>query len=321
MADRSAKFIGALIGTAVGDALGAQREGASGFKELYEIGPRYTDDTAMTIGVAESLIEAKGFHYFHMAERFIRNYEQEPWRRYGSSPPRVFRMMKSGRLGFGMLDRDIFPGGSFGNGAAMRVAPVGLLYHDDPATLREIACQTASITHSHELALEGAALQACAVALAVRTDPGAVRVNEFLGTLRMFTKPGPYQEKLKTVIRLIEAGPDRTGRTDVVRQLGNGVQAVNSVPTAIYCFLANPDFESAVIYAVSLGGDADTIGAMTGAIAGACHGINRIPARWKITVENREYIETLARKLWVLKEELMSKPEGANGAQGTDTGL
>jgi len=301
MDDKSDRFIGSLIGTAVGDSLGAQREGTSGFQEVREIGSRYTDDTVMTIGVAESLIEAKGFHYFHMAEQFIRNYELEPWRRYGSAPPRVFRMMKSGRLGFGMLDRDIFPEGSYGNGAAMRVSPVGLLYHDDPATLREIACQTAAITHSHELAIEGAALQACAVALAVQTESGKVRVNEFLGTLRMFTKPGPYQEKLKAVIKLIETDPDKIEQADVVRELGNGVQAINSVPTAIYCFLANPDFESALIYAVSLGGDADTIGAMTGAIAGACYGIGQIPARWKVPVENREHIETLARKLWALK--------------------
>jgi poly(ADP-ribose) glycohydrolase ARH3 len=302
MDQKCSKFIGSLIGTAVGDSLGAQREGASGFQDVLEIGPRYTDDTVMTIGVAESLVEAKGFHYFHMAELLVRNYEREPWRRYGSSPPRIFRMMRSGRMGFGMLDREIFPKGSWGNGAAMRVAPVGLLYHDDPGTLREIACQTAGITHSHELALEGAAVQACAVALAVRTDPNDIRKKEFLGTLRMFAKPGPYQEKLKAVIRLLDE--EKVEREDVVRELGNGVAAIDSVPTAIYCFLAMPGFESAVIYAVSLGGDADTIGAMTGAIAGACYGIEGIPERWREKVENREYIENLARKLWVLKEGL-----------------
>jgi poly(ADP-ribose) glycohydrolase ARH3 len=300
METRRSKFIGSLVGTAVGDALGAQREGADDFQEALELGPRYTDDTAMTIGVAESLVEAKGFHYFHMAEQLVRNYEREPWRRYGSSPPRVFRMMRSGRMGFGMLDREIFPGGSWGNGAAMRTAPVGLLYHDDPGLLREIAYQTAGITHSHDLALEGAAVQACAVALALRTDPGDDMRNGFLGALRMFTKPGPYQEKLKAVIRLLSE--EKVKREDVVRELGNGVAAIDSVPTAVYCFLAHPDFESALVYAVSLGGDADTIGAMTGAIAGACYGIEGVPARWKVPLENREYIENLARKLFDLKE-------------------
>jgi ADP-ribosylglycohydrolase len=70
---------------------------------------------------------------------------------------------------------------------------------------------------------------------------------------------------------------------------------------AIYAFLSTRDFRNAVIYAVSLGGDADTIGAMTGAIAGACYGIEGIPSQWRETVENREYIEQLAKKLWEVK--------------------
>jgi poly(ADP-ribose) glycohydrolase ARH3 len=198
----------------------------------------------------------------------------------------------------GMLDRNLYLEGSYGNGAAMRVAPVGLMYHDDPRMLRDIAYNCAGITHSHELGLEGAALQACAVALAVLADPENSSVTDFLGTLRMFTKPGPYQEKLKTVITLLETG---ASRDEVVAKLGTGGSSLESVPTAIYAFLSHRDFKSAVIYAVSLGGDADTIGAMTGAIAGACYGIEGIPSQWRETVENREYIEQLAKKLWEVK--------------------
>lgn len=309
-----ARFTGSLVGTAVGDSLGSRREGSSDFQEVLEIAPRYTDDTAMMIGVAESLIEARGFHYFHMAERFIRNYAREPWRRYGSTPPRIFRMMQSGRMGFGMLDREILPGGSWGNGGAMRVAPVGLLYHDDPAALRDIAGQTAGITHSHELALEGAAVQAFAIALALRIDPRKLDTKEFLNTLRTFTKPGPFLEKLKAVMRLLDEKPERD---EVVRQLGNGVAAVDSVPAAVYSFLAHTSFEKAVSYAVSLGGDADTIGAMTGAIAGACYGVDGIPERWKAPLENRAYIEDLAKKLWVLKKEMAGKRGVPAGTEGT----
>jgi len=295
------KFIGSLLGTAIGDSLGARFEGTSGIQDVKEIGSRYTDDTAMTIGVAESLVEHKGFNYWYMAERFIQNYEREPWRRYGSGPPRIFRMMQSGRMGFGMLDRDLYPGGSFGNGGAMRVGPVGLLYHDDPKSLREISYHTTGITHSNEFALEGAAVQACAVALAVLADPVDIKSSEFLGALRIFTQPGPYQEKLKTVIRLLKEGAKKE---QVVEELGNGVDALHSVATAIYSFLANPGFENAVIYAVSLGGDADTIGSMCGAIAGACYGIEGIPEHWRRKVENHEYIEGLGGKLWELKEAL-----------------
>jgi len=292
------KFIGCLIGTAIGDSLGARRAGSSEFAEVADLSPRYTDDTAMTIAVAESLIEHKEFHYWHMADRFLKKYEQEPWRRYGHTLSRVFRLMRNGKLGFGMIDRGIYPEGSFGNGAPMRIAPVGLMYYDDPHMLRDIAYNCAGITHSHELGLEGAALQACSVALAVLADPQDVKVAEYLGMLRMFAKPGPYQEKLKTIIALLEESPTRE---DIVAKLGTGGSSLESVPTAIYTFLSTRSFKSAVIYAVSLGGDADTIGAMTGAIAGACYGIEGIPSQWRETVENREYIEQLAKKLWEIK--------------------
>jgi poly(ADP-ribose) glycohydrolase ARH3 len=301
MDQNPSKFIGSLIGTAVGDSLGARLEGASEFPEVLELAPRYTDDTVMTLGVAESLIQCKGFDYWDMAKRFLTDYEQEPWRRYGEVSPRIFRMLRSGRMGFGMLDRDIYPEGSYGNGAAMRVAPVGLLYNDDPRMLRDIALQTAGITHSNELALEGAALQACAVALAVHTDPQSIKAKEFIGALRMFIKPGPYQEKLKTIARLLE---ESVGKEQVVKELGNGVEALNSVPTAIYSFLTTTSFEKAVMYAVSLGGDTDTIGAMCGAIAGACYGVDDMPDRWKVKLENMDKIEATAQRLWEVKESL-----------------
>ena len=292
------KFIGSLIGTAVGDSLGARRECSPADTEVADLAPRYTDDTTLTIAVAESLVECGGYHYWHMAERFLKKYEQEPWRRYGHTISRVFRLMRNGKLGFGMIDRELYPDGSYGNGAPMRISPVGLLYYDDPKTLREIACHCAGITHSHELGLEGAALQACAVALAVLATPQDIHTTEFLGALRMFIKPGPYQDKLKAMIRLLGEEP---AKEDVVALLGTGASSLESVPTAIYAFLSTRDFKSALTFAVGLGGDSDTIGAMTGAIAGACYGIDGVPSQWRETVENREYLEQLAKKLWDAK--------------------
>ena len=301
------KFIGSLTGVAVGDSLGARFEGAKAIcEDIADLAPRYTDDTAMTIGVAESLIEHSEFHYWHMTGRLMRLHESEPWRRYGSTVTRVFRTMRHGKQGFGMLDRDFFPEGSWGNGAAMRVAPVGLLFHDDPRTLRDIAYHCASITHSNELALEGAILQACAVALAVLADPKDINTTEYLAALRMITQSPRFQEKLKTIVRLLRDGCEKQ---EVIDQLGNGAGAIDSVPTAIYAFLANRDFKSAVLYAVSLGGDADTIGSMTGAIAGACSGLYGIPSQWRETVENRDYFEQLGKKLWEAKQGMMKQKE------------
>ncbi|MBI5966431.1 MAG: ADP-ribosylglycohydrolase family protein [Deltaproteobacteria bacterium] len=299
-----AKFIGSLLGTAIGDSLGAQGEGIFHLQGTKEIGPRYTDDTAMMIGLAESLIECKGFSGEHMANRFMENFEREPWRGYAWGPPRIFRMIRRGRKWNEMLDREIYPGGSYGNGAAMRIAPVGLFCHDDPKMLREVAYQSSQITHSHEWAIEGAALEACAVAMAVNLKAENFNKYEFLKELMNFTRVGIYQKKLEAMKSLLDEGAPR-GK--VIRELGNGVEAMNSVPAAIYSFLCNSDFESSVIYAVSLGGDADTIGAMTGAIAGACYGVDEITKRWMNRLENREYIKKLAEKLWEAKKGVKGK--------------
>jgi ADP-ribosyl-[dinitrogen reductase] hydrolase len=73
------------------------------------------------------------------------------------------------------------------------------------------------------------------------------------------------------------------------------------VPSAIFAFLANRDFKSALLYAVSLGGDAEAVGSMTGAIAGACYGIEGIPSQWRETVENAAQAERLGAALWEVK--------------------
>jgi poly(ADP-ribose) glycohydrolase ARH3 len=255
----------------------------------------YTDDTHMTIGIAESLIESEGFDGEHMAKTFIKNYEAEPWRGYGPGPPRIFGMIKSGEAWYSAANR-LYRGGSFGNGSAMRVAPVGLLYSRNLEQLREIAYQSSSITHSHELGEEGAALQACAVALALKTPSNEDIAREaFLSSLQNFIRDKLYREKVAQIRKLL----GEQDKAEVVAVLGNGIEAPRSVPTAIYCFLRQPQsYRNTVIYAISLGGDTDTIAAMAGAISGAYLGIEAIPSEWRAKLENREYIESLAEDLW-----------------------
>jgi poly(ADP-ribose) glycohydrolase ARH3 len=280
------KFLGSLLGSALGDFLGAG-------------GKMYTDDTAMMIGIAESLIEKKSFDADHLARTFAGNYEAESWRGYGPGPPMIFRMMKSG-FSWRQAAEKIYPGGSYGNGSAMRIAPVGLLYYDQPDLLRETARQSSRITHTHPLGMEGAALQAYAVALAVRIKPDEPDKYRFLRELNDFVQDDLYREKFRRIKTLLQNAADVQ---EVIIQLGNTVEAFNSVPISIYSFLANDGFESVLDYALSLGGDRDTISAMTGAIAGACYGIEDIPLRWKNQLENKDYIESLAEKLWQLKME------------------
>lgn len=294
-----------MVGTGVGDALGASFEGwrRAEPRQIEAVADRlevlaYTDDTHMMIGVAESLIVKKGFDGEHMALTFVTNYESEPFRGYGPGPPRLFRLIRAGEAWDKVAGR-LYGGGSYGNGSAMRIAPIGIFYHDDLDRLTEVAAQSSLITHSHELGKAGAVLQACAVAAATSLIPPVASVHDdFMTRLSELPLPEVYGRKLGKIKELLT----EQDRARIVAELGNGVEAFNSVPAAVYSFLRYPSsFEDAVLYAVSLGGDADTIGAMTGAISGAYLGIEAIPDKWKGKLENRQYIEELANRLWELK--------------------
>jgi poly(ADP-ribose) glycohydrolase ARH3 len=289
-----------MVGSAIGDALGAAFEGTWTIRKIEEINfrGRWTDDTHMTIGLAESLVANKGFDSEHMAQTFLRNWEKEPWRGYGPGPPRIFRMMKSG-VPWNEAAKRLYGGlGSFGNGSAMRVAPIGLLYHDNVEKLREAAYRSAEVTHTHILGREGAAIQAYSVALALQTETGNLEPKEFLDKIAHFTKNKVYKEKIEKAKALLPV----EDKSEVTRIIGNTVEAFNSVPTAIYCFARNhQNYVKAVSYAVSLGGDTDTIGAMTGAIAGAHQGEENLPKSWINKLEKADYITELAQKLWKMK--------------------
>jgi poly(ADP-ribose) glycohydrolase ARH3 len=185
----------------------------------------------------------------------------------------------------------------------MRAAPVGLFYYDNPEQLRAVAYGSAQITHAHELGKEGAAIEAYAVSLAV-TLARSPSSNEFdphsfLDDLKNFGRSDVFIRKLEKVEQLL----GKTTKDRVAKEIGNGVEAHNSVPTAIYSFANNPsNFKAAVGYAVSLGGDTDTIAAMTGAISGAYHGIEAVPEQWRCKLERKDYIERLGEKLWRTKE-------------------
>jgi len=192
----------------------------------------------------------------------------------------------------------LYHGGSYGNGSAMRVAPIGVFYYDDLEMVREVAHKSSQITHAHSLGKEGAALQAYAIALATNLQHQTIDRDNFLARIIDYAQDEVYKQKLNRIKGLIAS----SDKARVVIELGNGIEAFNSVPTAIYSFLAHPDsFVDAILYAISLGGDTDTIGAMTGAISGAYLGIESIPASWRNKLENRLYIEELAEKLWGLK--------------------
>lgn len=296
------RFRGVLLGVAVGDALGARYEGrrVPRWETLLRLvdspgALRYTDDTHMTIGLAESLLERDGFDGAHMAHLFARNYAAEPWRGYGRGPRLIFRLLQRG-VPWDEAARSLFGGtGSLGNGAAMRVAPAALFAFPDLEAVEELARRTALVTHTHELGIEGAALQACAVALLLLRPPGEpLEAGEYLRALGERLRTEAFRERLERVRALLPEAP----REEVVARVGNGVEAHEAVPAALYAFLRHPrSFAEAVLYAISLGGDTDTIACMTGALAGAHLGEEAIPPSWRQGVEGADRLRELADAL------------------------
>lgn len=295
------RFRGCMLGLAIGDALGGKFEAQSAeairarFPSVESLiaYPReeiwYTDDTQMAIGVAETLAAHGEIVEARLCEAFVANYL--PSRGYGRGARAVLEAMEDGKDHRQVAEK-YFPGGSYGNGAAMRVAPVGLVFRDDRQRLWEQARLSALPTHLHPLGIEGAQLLALAVALAtlsIQFDRAS-----FFRELSAACQSQPFRER-------IERG-EAVRSSDDLAALGNGIEALESVPTAIASFGLTPEsIEKAIANVIFLGGDTDTLAAMAGAVAGAHLGASKLPQRLVGLVESspkgRAYLIELADKL------------------------
>src|SRR5262249_12117347 len=230
-----------MLGAIAGDIIGSVYEGKVAwqsartphFQPLFHPRARFTDDTVLTVAVAESIL-----HGGDLVDLF-RDYAQTyPSAGYGGT----FRRWAAS------ASRE--PYQSWGNGAAMRVSPVGYPYDSlDEVLLR--AKWTAEVTHDHPEAIKGAQATAAAVFLA---------------------RTGSDKEQIRDTIER-KFGYRLDARIDDIRpHFGFDVSCRGSVPPAILAFLESTDYEHAVRLAVSLGGDADTLGCITGGIAQAYYG-------------------------------------------------
>ena len=299
------KFLGGMVGSALGDAIGElafwKPEEAGLQAEIAQTDVLvYTDDTAMAIGLAESIIHVGGLDPQHLGDTFSANFKQEPWRGYASGPPTVFSLVQRHGMSYSEAAGTLFGGqGSFGNGAAMRIAPVGLFFHDAP-DLYEKARASASVTHAHPIGVDGGAVLAWAIAQAVTLDPqGPFPFEHFSQGLVDFARTPEIRDKM-ALARTLAA--EKVPPPDAVRHLGRSVAVHESLPFAVYAFLRHPkSFEACLFCAALNGGDRDTLGAMACAISGAHLGLEAIPQTWREKLENHQYIADLALKLAEMK--------------------
>lgn len=290
------------MGVAIGDGAGRYYEGVEpGWLQLEFRDPlalmkktrsrdlRYTDDTQMAVAIAEALVESGEIVEEVLCRQFVENYH--PWRGYGRGARAVLEAMREER-DYKEVAANHFPGGSYGNGGAMRVAPVGFFFQHDLDLVWEQAKLSALPTHVHPLGIEGAQLVAIATALAA--------------TCETFDRDAFYKELLERCVsdeyrnKLEQA--EAITNVDEIEKLGNGIAALESAITAIACFAEHPEsFELAIAQAIHLGGDTDTIAAMAGGISGAYLGLSAIPAelinQFEDEHKGRSYILKLADQL------------------------
>jgi poly(ADP-ribose) glycohydrolase ARH3 len=314
MATLRDKFRGCVVGGAVGDVVGAVVEAESPgyiareFKSIDDIlavkavpefvGPdwqvgRYTDDTQMTLCVAEWLIAGDAPDPERLLARFATAFE--PWRRYGPGAETILREYRHDRAQWRSLATAAFPHGSYGNGSAMRVAPVGLAFANDLTRAASVAVESSRPTHSHPLAFQGVTLQSIAVATATTSEPGmldhAALLRSLRASLRRFVDLMQDTSKYDRALDAIEQGLER-GSTcaEMSTVLGTGIEAFEAVPMALYCFLRHRDcFADCLHQAVFIGGDTDTIACMAGSLAGAYLGEAEIPQRWIGGIREEQY--------------------------------
>ncbi len=221
-----------LLGAIVGDIVGSVYEWNNVRRrdvDLFAAKARFTDDTAMSVAVAECLLRGDG-DYAHYLQAYGRRY---PRAGYGGRFKQWLQMEQPA------------PYNSYGNGSAMRVSAVAL-FRDSLAEVLEEAERSAAVTHNHEEGIKGAQALAGAIFLAQQKATKAeIRqwVEEF-------------------------AHYDLSFKLDDIRHVYQfDVSCQGSVPQAIVAFLESVDFESALRGAISIGGDSDTIASMAGALA------------------------------------------------------
>jgi ADP-ribosylglycohydrolase len=298
------QFLGALLGLAIGDAIGAPASGMDraeiadrfgtidrfhGLSEpgAEEIHPgEFTDESELALCIVESMtansgildVETAGVRMVHLAAG--------PSRRWMRPATAAALDEASESLEFTVpLDED---GPATGDVAA-RGVPIGLIHavgRFDPAKLRADAETVVRLTHGGPAAFNAATAVAYAIRLAAT---GAPRVSWARDTAE-FLGGGALAERLSELDRLL---PNAT-LPDVLESIGTGLDALESVPTAFAAAMTEIVFENAVFAAVNAGGATDTVGALTGALSGAAGGASGIPQDLIDGLEGRIYVSLAA---------------------------
>lgn len=298
------RFLGAMVGLAVGDALGTtvefKRRGT--FPRLtdmvgggsFRLRPgEWTDDTSMALCLADSLVRRRTFDPADQMQRYVR------WKNEGymSSNGESFDIGFTTRSALEAFEQSGDPlAGSTdpdtaGNGSLMRLAPVPLFLAEEPARAIRLAGESSLTTHGERRAVDGCRYFA---GLIVGCLEGRSK-KEILQP--HFTPVAELWERdpLAPEIDAVAGGSFKHRTSEDIRSTG---YVVHTLEAALWAFYNNDSFDDGVLAAVNLGDDADTVGAVYGQIAGAYYGVDAIRQSWRDRIAKKDTILELATRLY-----------------------
>eukprot|EP00727_Mastigamoeba_balamuthi_P000159 m51a1_g1014 hypothetical protein (321) ;mRNA; f:615444-617931 len=291
-----------MLGVFVGDVVGAGYEGQSsaeirqfqpgGVRTLVaslhmgvgHLGPRYgmyTDDTQSTLALAASLVERRGLDPQHVASSYSAFFRHQPQRGYPRSAQAVLFAVEQGGDIYA-TGRKVFEDGSFANGGAMRIAPVGLAFRNAPDEAMHEAVRLAIVSsHVHPDGIDGAWVVAKGVALLLARSPESFDARAFLGELLSASRSHEMQWRIRHVLDSFESlAPswprDAEWSAGLAPELAIGsefqIKATEAVGVALLAFAVHwRDPVDAIAAVIGYGGDTDTTACIAGALLGALH--------------------------------------------------
>lgn len=304
------RFLGCMYGLAIGDALGfpveffdleeiKRQRGSQGVQDFEPYcglkAGTYTDDTEMSLAVARGLLKTQDVKATEIViedicKEFIEwgkncNLCRSPGKTCLRGVENLVKGVSWQKSGIKDMK---------GCGAAMRSAPIGLVYHNDLAGLVKITDAVSRATHAHPTGIAAGIGTAGLVYLALdscKLEDIADRICEIT---KSADEKGEFKEKIKQIKEVWNLPTE-----DAIKRLGEGWVGEEAVAIALYCFLKSPnDYRKTVLRAVNISGDSDSVGCIAGAISGAYNGINGIPEEWVENIEDSELIGKLAKELY-----------------------
>jgi ADP-ribosylglycohydrolase len=303
--------LGMIYGLALGDALGAPVEFWSFKRILEHYGPggiqdlpepaRYTDDTQMTLAIAEALVTDGGRDLGAIMAAVSREFVSWLHSPENNRSPGGSCLYGARQLEAGVPWWQSGKPNSKGCGAVMRVAPIGYLYQGDPAKLCQVAAATGRATHHHPVAEVSAAAGAYLVKLILDGLPPEqlpqAMGREFRGQAQDF------DQALNRLGAALVMDDDEAA----LGHIGEGWVAEEALMAALYCFLQSPgDFLATIRRGANAPGDSDSdsIASIAGGLSGVYLGIAALPPEWVAHIEKSPYLGDVSRRLAAAKDGL-----------------